>query len=122
MNNDTILYSRSLREIKERYAMIKADIERDYGTRQAKLTAELDLERNNLHYLNQSMRASGADIDQVKQKLDQTAERIRELSQQKVELDYRRKCDMSDLRLRRHAELSQLDTRLAQAQQEGGEL
>lgn len=122
MNNDTILYSRSLREIKERYAMLKADIERDYGTRQAKLTAELDLERNTLHYLNQSMRASGADIDQVKQKLDRTAERIRELSQQKVELDYRRKCDMSDLRLRRHAELSQLDSRLAQAQQEGGEL
>lgn len=122
MNNDTILYSRSLREIKERYAMLKADIERDYATRQAKLTAELDLERNTLHYLNQSMRASGADIDQVKQKLDQTAERIRELSQQKVELDYRRKCDMSDLRLRRHAELSQLDSRLAQAQQEGGEL
>ena len=122
MNNDTILYSRSLREIKERYAMLKADIERDYGTRQAKLTAELDLERNTLHYLNQSMRAAGADIDQVKQKLDRTAERIRELSQQKVELDYRRKCDMSDLRLRRHAELSQLDTRLAQAQQEGGDL
>ena len=122
MNNDTILYSRSLREIKERYAMIRADIDRDYGTRQAKLTAELDLERNNLHYLNQSMRASGADIDQVKQKLDRTAERIRELSQQKVELDYRRKCDMSDLRLRRHAELSQLGTRLAQAQQEGGDL
>lgn len=122
MNNDTILYSRSLREIKERYAMLKADIERDNGTRQAQLTAEIDLERNKLHYLNQSMRAPGADIDQVKQKLDRTAERIRELSQQKVELDYRCKCDMSDLRLRRHAELSQLDTRLAQAQQEGGEL
>ncbi len=122
MNNDTILYSRSLREIKERYAMLKADIERDYGTRQAKLTAELDLERNNLHYLNQSMRASGADIDQLKANIDRTAERIRELTLQKVELDYRRKCDMSDLRLRRHAELSQLDTRLAQAQQEGGEL
>lgn len=122
MNNDTILYSRSLREIKERYAMLKADIERDCGTRQAQLTAEIDLERNNLHYLNQSMRTSGADIDQVKQKLDRTAERIRELSQQKVELDYRRKCDMSDLRLRRHAELSQLDSRLAQAQQEGGDL
>ena len=122
MNNDTILYSRSLREIKERYAMLKADIERDYGTRQAQLTAEIDLERNKLHYLNQSMRAPGADIDQVKADLDQAAERIRELSQQKVELDYRRKCDMSDLRLRRHAELSQLDSRLAQAQQEGGDL
>ena len=122
MNNDTILYSRSLREIKERYAMLKADIERDNGTRQAQLTAEIDLERNKLHYLNQSMRAPGADIDQVKADLDQAAERIRELSQQKVELDYRRKCDMSDLRLRRHAELSQLDTRLAQAQQEGGDL
>ena len=122
MNNDTILYSRSLREIKERYAMLKADIERDNGTRQAQLTAEIDLERNKLHYLNQSMRAPGADIDQVKADLDQAAERIRELSQQKVELDYHRKCDMSDLRLRRHAELSQLDSRLAQAQQEGGEL
>lgn len=122
MTTDRILYNRSLREIKERYAMLKADLEHDCCTRQAQLTAEIDLERNKLHYLNQSMRAPGADIDQVKADLDQAAERIRELSQQKVELDYRRKCDMSDLRLRRHAELSQLDTRLAQAQQEGGEL
>ncbi len=122
MNNDTILYSRSLREIKERYAMLKADLEYDCCTRQAQLTAEINLERNKLHYINQSMRAPGTDLEQAKADLDRAAERIRQLTQQKVDIDYRRKCDLSDLRLRRHAELSQLDSRLAQAQQEGGDL
>ena len=117
MTTDTIMYHKTMREIKEHFELESAELSLRIGAEQVALTHNIDMAKNELHYCNQSMRKEGADVDALKARLDAAVERINELSQKKVRLDYDRKCAVISLRRQRDAQILELEQRLNQAQQ-----
>ena len=104
-------YNREARELKLRYESLSAEITLDYGRRQTDLSFDIDRTRNEIHYLSQSLRRHDTDPDEVKAKLDAVVERISELSQQKVRLDFDRKQANLALARRKAEELDALEAK-----------
>ena len=104
-------WNRESRELRLRYAERRAQINLSADLRQAELTYQIDMAKNELHYCNQSMRKDGADIVALKSRLDAAAERIRELSQLKARLEFDRKNNLVAIQREKDTELAKLEAK-----------
>ncbi len=104
-------WNRESRELKLRYDEKRAQLNLGFNKRQVELSHQIDMARNEIHYCDQSMRQAGADIDAMKVRLDAAVERIHELSQQKVLLDFDRKNALVALDREKAAEVDALEAK-----------
>lgn len=104
-------WNRESRELKLRYDMKRAQLNLSFNQRQVQLSHEIDMAKNELHYCNQSMRQAGVDIVALKSRLDAAVERIHELSQKKVLLDFVRKNCLVALEREHAAEVDALEAK-----------
>ena len=104
-------WNRESRELKLRYDMKRAQVNLSFNQRQVQLSHEIDMAKNELHYYNQSMRQAGADIVALKSRRDAAGERIHELSQKKVLLDFDRKNRLVELEREQAAEVDALEAK-----------
>lgn len=104
-------WNRESRELKLRYDMKRAQLNLSFNRRQVLLSHEIDMAKNELHYCNQSMRQAGADIVALKSRLDAAVERIHDLSQKKVLLDFDRKNAIVALDREKAAEVDALEAK-----------
>ena len=115
-------WNRESRELKLRYDEKRAQLNLSFNKKQVELSHEIDMAKNELHYCNQSMRQSGSDIVALKSRLDAAVERIHELSQKKVLLDFDRKNCIVALEREHAAEVDALEAKYAvELNEEGGE-
>lgn len=114
-------WNRESRELKLRYDMKRADVNLEYSTRQVQLSHSIDMARNRVHYLAQTLRQPGVDLDSVKAKLDGAIERLREMNLEKVKLDYERKNALVALDRQRNADIDALEAKYGvNLDEEGG--
>jgi chromosome segregation ATPase len=104
-------WNRESRELKLRYDMKLAQVNLSFNQRQVQLSHEIDMAKNELHYCNQSMRQAGADVVALKSQLDAAVERIHDLSQKKVLLDFDRKNCLVALEREHAAEVDALEAK-----------
>ena len=104
-------WNRESRELKLRYDEKRAQLNLSFNRRQVLLSHEIDMAKNELHYCNQSMRQAGADIVALKSRLDAAVERIHDLSQKKVLLDFDRKNAIVALDREKAAEVDALEAK-----------
>lgn len=104
-------WNRESRELKLRYDMKRAQLNLSFNQRQVELSHQIDMAKNELHYCNQSMRQAGADVEALKTRLDAAVERIHELSQKKVLLDFDRKKALVSLNRSKAAEVDALEAK-----------
>ena len=104
-------WNRESRELKLRYDMKRAQLNLIFNQRQVQLSHDIDMAKNELHYCNQSMHQAGVDIVALKSRLDAAVERIHELSQKKVLLDFDRKNCLVALERERAAAIDALEAK-----------
>ena len=114
-------WNRESRELKLRYDMKRAQLNLSFNQRQVQLSHEIGMAKNELHYYNQSIRQAGADIVALKSRLDAAVERIHELSQKKVLLDFDRKNCLVALEREHAAEVDALEAKYGVNLDEQGE-
>lgn len=113
-------WNRESRELKLRYDMKRAQVNLSFNQRQVQLSHEIDMAKNELHYCNQSMRQAGADVVALKSQLDAAVERIHELSQKKVLLDFDRKNCIVALEREHAAEVDSLEAKYRANREDDG--
>lgn len=113
-------WNRESRELKLRYDMKRAQLNLSFNQRQVQLSHEIDMAKNELHYCNQSMRQAGADVVALKSQLDAAVERIHELSQKKVLLDFDRKNCIVALEREHAAEVDSLEAKYRANREDDG--
>lgn len=115
--------NREARALKRRYDERRAKINLDYSTRQVQLSHSIDMARNRVHYLSQTMRQPGADVEAIKTALDKAVDRLHEFDVEKVNMEYERKNAIVALDRQRDADIAALEQKYSvNIGEKGGEL
>ena len=116
MNKD---WNKESRELKLRFDERRNAVNREFNARQVQLSFDIDMARNEVYLLSQQTRHDGADIESVKNKLDEAVSNLRALRLKKINLDYERKQAFIDLDRQRNRELDELDRKYGIENEQG---